>query len=163
MSDLVIPLDIFDLDSVNAAKDRLRAYYRRLDRKATEICERLASIGKVRASLGFSSAIYDGNNDVAITVEQTGETSYSVKADGESVLFIEFGSGVTYGYGHPDPQGYGPGTYPSDKGHWNDPNGWYYAHGKKTFGNPPAAAMYQAEQEIRQSIEQVCKEVLGND
>lgn len=163
MSDIVIPIDIFDIDSVNAAKEKLRAYYRKIDRKAKEICERLAKIGEAKATAGFSKAIYDGKNDVVVTVRQTGETQYVVEASGESVLFIEFGSGATHGYGHPDPQGYGPGTYPSDKGHWNDPNGWYYAHGKKSFGNPPAAAMYHAEQDIRDSIEKVVKEVFGSD
>lgn len=161
MSDIVIPLDVFDIDSVMNASERLKAYYRRLDRKAREICNRLASIGAVRASLGFARAIYNGHNDVSITVEQI-DSGYRINADGEAVLFIEFGSGAMYGYGHPEPQGYGPGTYPG-KGHWNDPNGWWYGHGQHSFGNPPSAAMYEAEQEVKRSIEQVAKEVLGND
>ena len=161
MSDIVIPLDVFDIDSVQNAAERLKAYYRRLDRQAREICGRLASLGAVRASLGFSRAIYNGNNDVHIDVEQI-DSGYRINANGEAVLFIEFGSGAAYGYGHPDPQGYGPGTYPG-KGHWNDPNGWWYGHGQHSFGNPPAAAMYNAEQEIRQNIERVAREVLGRE
>lgn len=132
------------------------------DAKMQTVCERLATLGAVRASLEFSRAPYSGENDVAVTAEPYG-SGWRVRASGEAVLFIEFGAGVTYGYGHPDPQGYGPGTYPSTKGHWDDPNGWWYAHGRHTYGNPPAAAMYHAEQDIRASIERVVSEVFGQE
>jgi hypothetical protein len=82
---------------------------------------------------------------------------YAVMANGQAVLFIEFGSGLI-GFGHPEPHGMGPGTYPG-KGHWNDPNGWYYAHGKKSHGNPPNMPMYTTVKELEQELERMVKEV----
>ena len=56
----------------------------------------------------------------------------------------------------------GPGTYPDGKGHWDDPNGWWFGDGEHTFGNPPAQAMYDAKQEIINAIEQVANEVFNS-
>jgi hypothetical protein len=154
----------FDTASVQMAIAELQKFKTDFDSKVMTVCEKLAQIGEVRARLDFADAsrTYDGTNDVSVRVEPTG-TGYRVVASGNAVLFIEFGSG-TIGYGHPEPGIYGPGTWsdgPSGKKHWQDPGGWYYAHGKKSIGNPPAAAMYHAEQEVRQRIQEVVSEVFG--
>lgn len=133
------------------------------EEKARELAERLASLGATVASIRFSRAVYTGQKDVDVTVEEL-PNGYKVKADGESVLFIEFGSGVTYGYGHPEAGefGMGPGTYPDGKGHWDDPKGWYLpksAGGGHTFGNPPAMPMYEARKAIEQELPRIVKEV----
>lgn len=135
------------------------------EEKARELAERLASLGATVASIRFSRAVYTGQKDVDVTVEEL-PNGYKVKADGESVLFIEFGSGVTYGYGHPEAGefGMGPGTYPDGKGHWDDPKGWYLpksAGGGHTFGNPPAMPMYEARKAIEQELPRIVKEVFG--
>ena len=119
---MTVDVNIFDYASVSRAQRRLDEYFADLIEKANTVCERLATIGAVRASLDFSRAIYNGTNDVAVTVEPI-SNGYAIHARGNAVLFIEFGSGASYGYGHPEPEGYGPGTYPG-KGHWDDPNGW---------------------------------------
>lgn len=154
-----ISIDIFDSASINEAVDRLNKYAKDLPQRLDEICEKLAKLGELRASLDFAKVHYDSGSDVSVSVEKI-ENGSRVLATGESVLFIEYGAGATYGYGHPEPNGYGPGTYPG-KGHWNDPNGWYYKHGKKSYGNPPAAAMYNAKMDIQQSIDSVADEVLS--
>ena len=109
--------------SINKAIKDIRKLNAEWDRKIDEVTRRLAEIGATKASLGFSRAVYTGDNDVSISVEPI-ENGYSIIASGEAVLFIEFGSGVTYGYGHPAPMNYGPGTYPGN-GHWDDPRGWW--------------------------------------
>ena len=166
-----VSVNVFDPREMQLATNQIEEYLLDLEDKANRICERLASIGALRASIGFSRAIYNGRNDVSISVEPI-TNGYAIHARGNAVLFIEFGSGATYGYGHPDPQGYGPGTYPG-KGHWDDPRGWWFprssvsAQGgtadayEHTYGNPPAAAMYEAQQECIRSIEQVAREVFG--
>lgn len=159
MADITIRINGLDRHSVRNAITELKKFQADFDSKMNQVCERLAHIGEVRASAMFSNAAYDGTNDVSVRAEQYG-TGWRVVASGNAVLFIEFGSGASKGYGHPNPQGYGPGTYPG-KGHWNDPKGWYYKHGVKSFGNPPAAAMYYAEQDIRAEIERVVSEVFG--
>ena len=158
-----VDVNIFDYASVSRATRRLDDYYADLNRKADELCRRLAGLGATRATMDYSGAYYDGTNDVSVAVEPIAH-GYRVRAAGNAVLFIEFGSG-TIGFGHPDPGNYGPGTWsdgPNGKGHWANPNGWYYAHGQKSMGNPPAAAMYRAKQEVKDAIERIANEVFNS-
>ena len=156
---MTVDVNIFDYASVSRAQRRLDEYYADLIEKANTVCERLATIGAVRASLDFSRAIYNGTNDVAVTVEPI-DNGYAIHATGNAVLFIEFGSGASYGYGHPEPEGYGPGTYPG-KGHWDDPNGWWYGNHEHSYGNPPAQAMYNAKRDIQAEVQRIADEVFA--
>jgi hypothetical protein len=156
---VTVDVNIFDYASVSRAQRRLDEYFADLIEKANTVCERLATIGAVRASLDFSRAIYNGTNDVAVTVEPI-DNGYAIHATGNAVLFIEFRSGASYGYGHPEPEGYGPGTYPG-KGHWNDPNGWWYGNHEHSYGNPPAQAMYNAKREIQAEVQRIADEVFN--
>ena len=136
-----------------------------LEEKGNELARRLAEMGALKASFGFSSVIYTGDEDHEITVEQIGDMAYKVKATGSTVLFVEFGTGLI-GYGHPEPQGLGPGTYPG-KDHWNDPNGWWLprdkagGHSAHTYGNPPNMPMYNSVKELKQELARVVKEVFA--
>ena len=157
---IVVPLSESGIQKI---QDELTVYRKWQEEKARELAERLAALGATVASIRFSRAVYTGKKDVEVTVEEL-PNGYKVKADGESVLFIEFGSGVTYGYGHPEAGefGMGPGTYPDGKGHWDDPKGWYLpqsAGGGHTFGNPPAMPMYEARKAIEQELPRIVKEV----
>ena len=157
---IVVPLSESGIQKI---QDELTVYRKWQEEKARELAERLATLGATVASIRFSRAVYTGKKDVEVTVEAL-PNGYKVKADGESVLFIEFGSGVTYGYGHPEAGefGMGPGTYPDGKGHWDDPKGWYLpksAGGGHTFGNPPAMPMYEARKAIEQELPRIVKEV----
>lgn len=156
---MTVDVNIFDYASVSRAQRRLDEYFADLIEKANTVCERLATIGAVRASLDFSRAIYNGTNDVAVTVEPI-DNGYAIHARGNAVLFIEFGSGASYGYGHPEPEGYGPGTYPG-KGHWDDPNGWWYGNHEHSYGNPPAQAMYNAKRDIQAEVQRIADEVFN--
>lgn len=127
--------------------------------KSDELCKRLAEMGAQKAEINFAAAYYDGPEDHAISVESRGDGSYAVVASGTTVLFVEFGSGLI-GYGHPEPHGMGPGTYPG-KGHWDDPNGWWYAHGKHSHGNPPNMPMYNTVKDLEMELERVVREVFA--
>ena len=157
---IVVPLSESGIQKI---QDELMVYRKWQEEKARELAERLAALGATVASIRFSRAVYTGKKNVEVTVEAL-PNGYKVKADGESVLFIEFGSGVTYGYGHPEAGefGMGPGTYPDGKGPWDDPKGWYLpksAGGGHTFGNPPAMPMYEARKAIEQELPRIVKEV----
>jgi hypothetical protein len=155
-------------DGVDDLLKGLEEHQHWIESKIPELCERLATIGATYASIGFARAFYDGPRNCSVRVEQRGENTYAVIAEGEEVLFVEFGSGVTMGGGHPDVQGYGPGTYPPtnpDHPKWNDPNGWYIPKNKgggHTFGNPPNAPMYHAAKNVEEELEQVVREVFGH-
>ena len=153
----VIEVDL-SANGIKTLQRELTEYQKWLERKSDELCRRLAEMGAVKAEVNFASAYYDGNEDHAITVEPC-DGGYKVRATGSTVLFVEFGSGLI-GYGHPEPHGMGPGTYPG-KGHWDDPNGWWYAHGQHSHGNPPNMPMYNTVKELEQELARVVKEVFA--
>lgn len=148
-------IDLSD-KGIKELQNGLKEYDKWIKKKSDELCKRLSDMGAQKAEINFSAAYYDGDEDHTISVEQRGD-GYVVRASGETVLFVEFGTGLI-GYGHPEEHGMGPGTYPG-KGHWNDPNGWYYAHGKKSHGNPPNMPMYTTVKELEQELARVVKEV----
>lgn len=156
-----ITLDL-SAKSIDSAIKEVRKYKAWVELKEKELRIRLASLGATVASIRFSGAIYNGTNDVSVRVDDNGTTA-TIYAEGESVAFIEFGSGEKYGYGHPQAGelGVGPGTYPEGKGHWDDPKGWWYAKGKHSFGNPPAMAMVAAVQAITEQVTMIAKEVFS--
>lgn len=137
---------------------------KRMQDMALEVAEKLATRGAVEASNRFRSAIYTGDNDTEVDVVRT-EDGWSVQATGTSVLFIEFGSGVRYGYGHPQASefDFGPGTWsegPQGKGHWDNEKGWNIPGTREhTYGNPPAMAMYHTSQAIKRALPEVFSEV----
>lgn len=146
--------------SIGKAVRDLRKYQAWISEKETELRSRLAMMGATVASIQFARAIYTGSNDVTVRVDNTGSVAV-IYAEGEAVAFIEFGAGATYGYGHPlaGQFGTGPGTYPDGKGHWDNPKGWWFGNSQHTYGNPPAAAMYKAVQEITENVTRIAREV----
>lgn len=165
----------FKLDerSISSAVQEVRELERRMDKKLDELMRRLALLGATSASVGFSRAAYSGKRKVDISVEKRGN-GYAILAEGESVLFIEFGAGARYGYGHPQNKefGMGPGTYPLGKSrkdssgnlvpNWRNPNGWWIpkeAGGGHTYGNPPAMVMYRTARELEREIKTIVEEV----
>ena len=152
--------------TIEAAVQELNRYAEWVNRKESELITKLAERGKDVASVKFAGAEYDGTNDVSVRVDSTGSVAV-IYAEGSAVAFIEFGSGASEGYGHPlaGEHGFGPGTWSDGdggKGHWDNPKGWYYAHGKKSHGNPPAMAMYDAVQAMTTEITTIAKGVFGS-
>lgn len=149
--------------SITKAIKELRKYNTWIQEKEYELRTRLAMMGATVASIQFSRAIYNGSNDISVRVDDTGSVAV-IYAEGESVCFIEFGSGIKYGYGHPQAAelGFGPGTWSDGdggKGHWDNPKGWWYGSGQHSYGNPPAMAMYSAVKEITENVTKIAKEV----
>ena len=157
---------------------QIRAYAGQLQSKYSKALERIAVIGGGTARVKFTQAFYAGKNDVAVEVKRVSATKYPVGASGETVLFIEFGTGVSNPeYVAPSGLTYKHGTYGKGKG--ADPNGWVYVGeqgnaGKplkyfsgddevpegvfKTYGNPPARAMYDASKDMRAEITRIFRE-----
>lgn len=152
--------------SINSAIKELRRYSAWVQSKEAELRSRLAMMGATVASIQFSRAIYNGTNDISVRVDDTGSVAV-IYAEGESVAFIEFGSGIKYGYGHPQAGefGFGPGTWSDGdegKGHWDNEHGWWYGSGQHSYGNPPAMAMYSAVKEITENVTRIAKEVFSH-
>lgn len=120
-------------------------------------------------------AVYDGTNDVSVSVESRGENKAAVVAIGSSVLFIEFGTGVKYPDSHPEAGkfgfehgGYGHHLGRLEKGwrYQGDPgtNGEVIATGKHageihTYGNPANMSMYYTVRELEEKFEEIARRV----
>ena len=91
-----IEVNPLSYSSIQKAIKDIEEYKKWVVRKANELTERLAMLGATVASLNFSRAIYNGINDVQLSVEQI-ENGYKIVASGQAVAFIEFGSGARYG------------------------------------------------------------------
>ena len=160
-------------ESVKKAISQLTAYQASIERKTKELCRQLAEIGATKVSLGYARAAYTGKKDISVSVEDI-PGGFAIVAEGETVLFVEFGAGVRYGYGHPqaDEFGMGPGTWPDPKyrkgadgepiANWENPSGWWIPGGEHTYGNPPSATMYQTGKELKAMVLQIAKGVFGN-
>lgn len=160
--------------SIDAAIKQLEDYQKDLERKAGELCERLANLGYSVAFQIMSGHIYSGETISSLQVQEIDATHYVLLAGSVALLFFEFGAGVI-GSGHPlaGEMGMGPGTYPGQK-HALDPNGWWFptddanliirtdkngqgwGHSK---GNPPYMPFYNASKQIRADLLKTAQEV----
>lgn len=85
------------LGNISEAIKQVEAYKQSLADKQREFLQRLAEIGVSEASARFSTAQYDGTNDVKVDApEWIDENKIAVRAVGNAVTFIEFGTGVFY-------------------------------------------------------------------
>lgn len=156
------------------AERQIQAYKATLNQKAQELAKALADKGLDVAKVRFANAQYASSNDVSCHVEQNG-AACSIIADGKSVAFIEFGTGVMHSaYGGELPDGVGEhGTYGKENGKHKR---WYYygesgnagtpvkeVDGKGqlnyTSGNEPAMAMWGAVEEMASQVEATWREV----
>ena len=156
------------------AERQIQAYKATLHQKAQELAKALADKGLDVAKVRFANAQYAGSNDVSCHVEQNGATC-SIIAEGKSVAFIEFGTGVMHSaYGGELPDGVGEhGTYGKENGKHKR---WYY-YGESgnagtpvkqvdrkgqlnyTSGNDAAMAMWGAVEEMASQVEATWREV----
>lgn len=169
----VIKLKLNEHDIDNAVKE-LKAWEQWLQQKTKEFVKALGEEGVQLTSAKFASAAYDGTNDVSCEMEQRGETTVAVMAIGGAVLFIEFGTGVTYPDNHPakpagilgrGEYGYGLGKLKTWR-YTGDPgtNGEVITSGKhagevRTHGNPANMSMYLSIRELEEKFEEIARRV----
>jgi hypothetical protein len=159
-----IRVNPFDKKSIDAAIKQLKQYEIEFAEKEAEFARRLAEVGVRVASAGFATADYDGVNDVVVSLVKTNNGA-TVVASGETVGFIEFGTGITNPEWDASGMEYTPpqhGTYGKGKG--KNPNGWYFvqspgARATHTYGNVPAEAMRTARDVMVEQAIQIAREV----
>ena len=158
-----IRINPFDEKSIAEALAVVRQYKKDFAAKERLFVKRLAEIGVSVASSGFEVADYDGTKDVTVSMTQRG-TKAVVKAYGETVGFIEFGTGIRYPEWNNSGMDYTPpkhGTY--GKGQGARPKGWFFKPGEgalqHTYGNPPAEAMRTARDVMVERVVQIAREV----
>lgn len=165
-----ITINPYDTKSIDKAIKQLQEYKKDFLAKEQIFIERLAKIGVSVASAGFAMADYDGVNDVQVTMNSNG-TKATVIAYGETVGFIEFGTGVRNPEWDNSGMKYTPpkhGTY--GKGRGANPKGWWFTlheggssdvkiPAMHTYGNPPAEAMRTARDTMIERVIQIAREV----
>lgn len=144
--------------------------------RAIVFADRLAQEGMEIASIKFSQAVYDGTNDVSVTVKPRGNNVRAVVATGGATLFIEFGTGVTYPDDHPEAGELGMKRGEYGQGHGKQHSWGYYGDPgtngvlkeKKnggfvviTHGNPANMPMYETVKELQDRLTEIAKEVFS--
>ena len=152
---------------IKRAIKELKAYKQAFLEKEKRLLEGLAEIGIKEASVRFTTAMYDGVNDVSVSLNPA-NNGYVIEAKGQAVAFIEFGAGVYHNgsepYPNPRPNGIvGIGEYGKGMG---KRKAWGYKNENDelviTRGNPAAMPMWYASEEIKNSVLRVVKEVFGS-
>lgn len=159
-----IVINPLDTKSISEAIKQLKQYQKDFQAKEELFVKRLAELGVSVATTGFALADYDGTNDVQVTMTQSG-TSAQVIAYGQTVGFIEFGTGVRNPEWDNSGMEYTPpkhGTY--GKGMGARPSGWFFKEyeggvARHTYGNHPAEAMRTARDTMIERVTQIAREV----
>lgn len=177
MKTITIELSI---ESTQKALDYFENYKKRYFAMMDEICKRLAEYGLTNATAYFSEALYDGVKDVSVSVKKI-RNGYSLIANGSTVLFLEFGTGIWWADDHPlaGELGMVRGSYGMGLGNnewWiysgqpgnaggklvEDPKtGRVHPNSTITHGNPANMPMYNAAQDMRRQIRRIAKEVFN--
>lgn len=156
-----------NFDGLQTFEKSLEGFAEDVAKKGDKLCEELAELGREVADIRFRDAVYSGVNDVDVQAEKT-DDGYSVIAEGTSVLFIEYGTGINTAP-HTIPV-YERGGYGQGKG---KNKGWvYYGEagtngspskskpGKVyTKGDPANECMYSAAEEMHDNVTRIAKEV----
>lgn len=171
MKKVVVPLSVNGIERLQKA---VEVYQRWLKDRSEKLLDRLAEEGYQIASAKFARAVYDGTNDVSVSVETRGVGTRAVVAVGASVLFIEFGTGVAYPDDHPEADDLGMKRGEYGKGHGKQTSWGYYGDPgtngelkeKKngsvvviTHGNPANMVMYETVKELKMRLRDLAKEV----
>ncbi|MBR1749978.1 MAG: hypothetical protein IJ740_18950 [Ruminococcus sp.] len=169
--------------SLQKAIDEIKTYKKWLLEKTQEFLDELGKQGVDIAHARFEKAEYDGTKDFAVSLETRDEKTVAIVAIGQSVLFLEFGTGVVYKDDHPEkPNGIlARGTY--GKGHGKQQTWGFYgddkgSHGKYattklktgeivekiphvvlTHGNPANMCLYETRKELKEIILETAKRV----
>lgn len=151
--------------SIDKAVAALQTYDAWVKAKTKELNEQLALIGAQEAAVRFASAMYDGDNDVSVTVSPT-PRGWKISAKGKAVCFIEFGAGVYHNTAEPypvkRPNGvsgigeYGKGMGKRKTWVYEDADGKHFTH-----GNPAAMPIWYATKEMEAAVLRIAREVFG--
>lgn len=151
--------------SIDKAIKELKTYQAWVKQKTVELTERLATIGAMEATIRFSRAYYDGENDASVSVEPI-PNGWKIVASGKDVCFLEFGAGVYFNGSEQYPDRPAEiskiGEYGQGKGK-QDTWGFYDSGGDLvlTHGTPAAMPMLHASRVMEQEVLRIAQEVFG--
>ena len=156
-----IKLNVLEIETIDEAIKAINDYSKTLKPKAKEIATRLSEIGKQVVDFSYSQS----GEDYYLTCITKGNSSMII-AEGDNVLFIEFGTGVytngdTY---EMETEGLPPiyaGSYSQleGQGHFTPEHPYWYYGGVRYEGTIQLSGFYFASKEIKQQAVEVAKKV----
>lgn len=178
----VIPIGL-SVSSIDKAQKEILEISERWEKVAKTVLNELAKRGYDKASVKFLKVIYAGDvGQIDISTEVTGK-DVTIRAKGEKVLFIEFGTGIKYENPHMKDFGFAAGMY--GKGQGKNPHGWFYkgqptnsdpsdtepairrrkdgstyesTSVMHTFGSPANMPMYETQKELEDELSEIVRE-----
>lgn len=159
-----IVINPFDKKSIDTAYRKVQQYKKDFLVKEQEFIRRLAEIGVRLAGDIYSVADIDGEHEFSVYLQKN-SNGYSVVAEGQTIGFLEFGTGIRNPEWHGGGLEYTPPPHGSyGKGHGKQPWGWWfnsqeYGVAMHTYGNPPAEGMLTARNEIIENVMRIAREV----
>lgn len=163
-----IVIDPFDPKSVSDALKQVQKYKRDFVAKEQEFVRRLAEIGVKVAGAVYSTADPEGEHQITVYLQRTVD-GYTVLAEGKTIGFLEFGTGVRnrewVDNNNVSNKPYTPPPHGSyGEGHGKQPYGWWfnselYGVTMHTYGNQPAEGMLTARDAIVAQITTIAREV----
>lgn len=173
-------------ESIEKARKELERYEKKLTALTAKINNTLLDKAKEEFENQLNSPFVTPARAAAITSAVDYGTTSSNRSSGTftatgrnedtgfNILYgVEFGAGAALNGTQGNPVasefGMGPGSF-SPKGHWNDPEGWYYPTGevdengkpkyKKTMGTYAAYPVYNTARFIEREGTRIAKEVV---
>ncbi len=154
-----IEVDLFDSDSIDRAIKQLNKALKERERRIGVYVQKLAQIGEVAAQRAFGPS-------VKVVSHKTKRGVWEIRADGDQVVFLEFGAGVyttDHGLSTPLKIIIAPGGWSETEGEhrWSE----WVASGqpleKFPYNQRPRAGFYEAYKAIVEAQERVAQEVFG--
>ena len=94
MSNKKVTINVFDVKSISAAIAEVQRLRESIDTGAKKLVDKLAEDAVKTATEEYETAEYAGEKDVNVASVKTAPLKATVSATGDSVLFIEFGTGI---------------------------------------------------------------------
>ena len=159
-----IKVNVLDIESVNAAINQIKLYRSSLDKKVEEILKELSVLGAEVVEYQY----YSSHEDYYEVSCEVNGNSAMIVAEGENVVFLEFGTGV-YTEDYTDEEDISPkGLPPIFPGSWSNTEGmgqftpdhqyWYHKH-VMYQGTLPTRGFYFASKEIKNQAVDIAKKV----
>ena len=163
MANHIIEIDPFDVGSIIQAQREQERILKEFDEKVDRFLKEVAKIGERAAQSAYGNA-------VTVSVAEI-ENGYEIRADGKSVVFIEFGAGSAVNpanrYAN---EVSAQGGFEIRKGSYSDMNGGEYAQTGYHFWHfggvqytkvEPRNGMQKAYEAIAREMKDVAKAVFG--
>lgn len=183
MKKLTIPVVVDDVKSLDLTIEFLKEYQKWLNIKLSELINEFAQLGVEKATIKYDNAYTTNDGDITVEIQDSPSGKGKlVVALGWAVLFMEFGTGITYPDIHPEkpddvlPRGtygrktagrYGLWAYNGDVGknpppdtYGVDVNGHTEVY---TKGIPASMAMYLTREELLQEAKEIIERVFRYD